>query len=152
MVYFKIIVFLAFSLSLFLFPWRLYKNVKFRKVWLGMVYSENFRLFTARLLCLIVILFHLVYFALFPTDKGIMLSTVYVFFALASNKNMKLLQAIRQSHMAICLLALAAVALSFTPHMLSTGITFAFVLEAACCYPSKIKQQKSSIKIQSQHS
>ena len=117
-----------------------------------MAYSENFRLFTARLLCLIVILFHLVYFALFPADKGIMLSTVYVFFALASNKNMKLLQAIRKSHMAICLLALAAVALSFTPHMLSTGITLAFVLEAACCYPSKIKQQKSSIKIQSQHS
>lgn len=117
-----------------------------------MAYSENFRLFAARLLCLIVILFHLVYFTLFPADKGIMLSTVYVFFALASNKNMKLLQAIRQSHMAICLLALAAVALSFTSHMLSTGITLAFVLEAACCYPSKAKKQKSSIKIQSQHS
>lgn len=150
MVYLKIIVFLAFSLSLFLFPWRLYKNVKFRKVWLGMAYSDNFRLFTARLLCLIAILFHLVYFSLFPTDKGIMLSTVYVFFALASNKNMKLLQVIRQSHMAICLLALAAVALSFTPHMFSTGITLAFVLEAACCYPFKVKS-KSSIKIQSQH-
>lgn len=152
MVYLKIIVFLAFSLSLFLFPMRLYKNVKFRKVWLGMAYSENFRLFTTRLLCLIVILFHLTYFALFPTDKGIMLSSLYVFFSLASNKNMKLLQAIRQSYMTICILALVAVALSFTPHMLSTGMTLAFVLEAACCYPSKVKHRKSRIKLQSQHS
>ena len=149
MAYLKIIVFLTFSLSLFLFPWRLYKNVRFRKVWLGMAYSEKFRLFVARLLCLIVILFHLTYFALFPTDKGIMLSSLYVFFALASNKNVKLLHAIRQSHTAICILALAAVAMYFTPHMLSTGITLAFILVSACCYPSKVKQRNCRIKLQS---
>ncbi len=146
MTYFKIIVFLAFSLMLFLFPLRLYSNIKFRKAWLGMAYSENFRLFTARLLCLCVILFHLTYYALFPTDKGIMLSSLYVFFSLASRWNMKLLQTIRQSRTAICILALVAVMESFIPHMFSTGLTLALVLEAACCYPSKVKQRKAKLQ------
>ena len=79
MTYLKIAIFLAFSLFLFLFPARLYTNRKFRRAWLGMAYSENFRLFTARLLCLVLILFHLVYYALFPLEKGIMLSSIYVF-------------------------------------------------------------------------
>ena len=149
MVYLKIIIFLAFSFLPLLFSLRLYRNIKFRKVWLGMAYSENFRLFTARLLCLVVILFHLAYYALFPTDKGIMLSSLYVFFSLASNKNKKLLQAIRQSHIAICILALTAIVVSFVPHMLSTALTLAFIIEAACCYPSKVKHRKSKMNIQS---
>lgn len=129
MTYLKIAIFLAFSLFLFLFPARLYTNRKFRRAWLGMAYSENFRLFTARLLCLALILFHLVYYALFPLEKGIMLSSIYVFFSLASKKNMMLLQTIRQSHMIVMVLAFTAIVVSF-------------ILEAACCFPSKVKHRK----------
>lgn len=140
MTYLKIAIFLAFSL--FLFPARLYTNRKFRRAWLGMAYSENFRLFTARLLCLALILFHLVYYALFPLEKGIMLSSIYVFFSLASKKNMILLQTIRQSHMIVMVLAFTAIVVSFIPHLLSVAVTLAFILEAACCFPSKVKQRK----------
>lgn len=112
MTYLKIAIFLAFSLFLFLFPARLYTNRKFRRAWLGMAYSENFRLFTARMLCLALILFHLVYYALFPLEKGIMLSSIYVFFSLASKKNMILLQTIRQSRMIII------------PHFRKSGFRF----------------------------
>ena len=142
MTHLKIAVFLAFSLFLFLFPARLYTNRKFRRAWLGMAYSENFRLFTARLLCLVLILFHLVYYALFPLEKGIMLSSIYVFFSLASKKNIILLQAIRQSRIAIMVLAVIAIAISFVPHLLSVAVTLAFILEAACCFPSKIKHRE----------
>lgn len=142
MTYLKIIIFLAFSLFLFLFPLRIYGNRKFRRTWLGLAYSENFRLFTARLLCLVIILFHLVYYALFPLDKGIMLSSIYVFFSLASKKNMVLLQAIRRSRIAIIALAVIAIAVSFVPHMLSVAATFAFILEAACSFPYKVKCRK----------
>lgn len=145
MIYFKVAIFLAFSMALFLFPLRLYRNRKFRRAWLGLAYSENFRLFTARLLCLMLILFHLAYYALFPTDKGIMLSTAYVFFSLASKKNMMLLQAIRRSRMAIAVLAITAIVLSFVPHLLSVAITLAFTLEAACCFPSKAKRRKHNV-------
>lgn len=100
----KLIIFLTF---LFLFPARLYTNRKFRRAWLGMAYSENFRLFTAQLLCLALILFHLVYYALFPLEKGIMLSSIYVFFSLASKKNMILLQTIRKSRLIVAVFAFA---------------------------------------------
>lgn len=144
MTYLKIAIFLAFSLFLFLFlfPARLYTNRKFRRAWLGMAYSENFRLFTARLLCLALILFHLVYYALFPLEKGIMLSSIYVFFSLASKKNMMLLHTIRQSHMIVMVLAFTAIVVSFIPHLLSVAVTLAFILEAACCFPSKVKHRK----------
>ena len=142
MTYFKLIIFLAFSLFLFLFPAMLYTNRKFRRAWLGMAYSENFRLFTARLLCLVLILFHLVYYALFPLEKGIMLSSIYVFFSLASKKNMILLQTIRRSRIAIMALAVIVIAFSFVPHLLSVAVTLAFILEAACCFPSKLKHRK----------
>lgn len=144
MTYLKIAIFLAFSLFLFLFPARLYTNRKFRRAWLGMAYSENFRLFTARMLCLALILFHLVYYALFPLEKGIMLSSIYVFFSLASKKNMILLQTIRQSRMIVMVMVLAftTIVLSFIPHLLSVAVTLAFILEAACCFPSKVKHRK----------
>ena len=142
MTYLKIAIFLAFSLFLFLFPARLYTNRKFRRAWLGMAYSENFRLFTARLLCLALILFHLVYYALFPLEKGIMLSSIHVFFSLASKKNMILLQTIRKSRMIVMVLAFTTIVLLFIPHLLSVAITLAFILEAACCFPSKVKHRK----------
>lgn len=135
----KLIIFLTF---LFLFPARLYTNRKFRRAWLGMAYSENFRLFTARLLCLALILFHLVYYALFPLEKGIMLSSIYVFFSLASKKNMILLQTIRKSRLIVMVLAFTTIELSFIPHLLSVAVTLAFILEAACCFHSKAKHRK----------
>ena len=135
----KLIIFLTF---LFLFPARLYTNRKFRRAWLGMAYSENFRLFTARMLCLALILFHLVYYALFPLKKGIMLSSIYVFFSLASKKNMILLQTIRKSRLIVMVLAFTTIELSFIPHLLSVAVTLAFILEVACCFPSKVKHRK----------
>ena len=127
MTYLKIAIFLAFSLFLFLFPARLYTNRKFR-------------LFTARMLCLALILFHLVYYALFPLEKGIMLSSIYVFFSLASKKNMILLQTIRKSRMIVMVLAFTTIVLSFIPHLLSVAVTLAFILEAACCFTWTLAQ------------
>ena len=142
MTYLKIAIFLAFSLFLFLFPLRLYSSRKFRRVWLGLAYSENFRLFAARLLCLALILFHLVYYALFPWDKGIMLSSIFVFLSLASKKNMMLLLAIRGSHIAVMSIAITTIVISFIPHLFSLAVTFAFILEAAYCFPHKAKIRK----------
>lgn len=146
MTYFKIAIFLAFSLFLFLFPLCLYGNRKFRRAWLGLAYSENFRLFTARLLCLLLILFHLVYYALFPLEKGIMLSSIYVFFSLASKKNMILLQTIRRSRIVLMALAIVTIVVAFIPHLLSLAVTLAFILVATCCFPYKVKQLKDKVQ------
>ena len=71
-----------------------------------------------------------------------MLSSISVFFSLASKKNMILLQTIRRSRIAIMTLAVIAIAISFVPHLLSVAVTLAFILEAACCFPSKVKHRK----------
>lgn len=147
----KIVIFLAFPLLLCLFPIHLYGNRRFRKAWIALAYSDNCRLFVARLLSLLVIVFHIAYYALFPTDKGIMISSLYVFFSLASTQNLKLLMAFRRTQYGIHVLALTAMAISFLAHSLSSAITLAFVLTAVCCLPSRVKQSKAkpSLSIQS---
>lgn len=107
-----------------------------------MAYCENFRLFTVRVLCLFLILYHLAYYAIDPTNKGIMISTAYAFFSLAAKKNMVLLQAIRQSRSAFVLLTITAIVFAFVLHMPSVTITIAYTLVAAACFPYKVKHRK----------
>ena len=142
MIFFKFIILLAFSLLLSVFPFLLYRNRNFRKVRLGLAYCENFRLFVARVLCLFLIIFHLVYYTFYPMDKGIMISTAYVFFSLAAKKNMVLLQAIRRSRMAFVVLAITAIVFAFVLYMPAVTITIVYTLEAACCFPYKVKHRK----------
>lgn len=142
MIYLKIAIFLAFPLLLCLFTIHVYGNSRFRNAWLALAYSDNCRLFVARLLSLLVIVLHIAYYALFPTDKGIMISSLYVFFSLASRYNLKLLMAIRRSEWCILALALTAMGISFLPHSLSSAITLAMVLDAVCSLPSRVKTQE----------
>lgn len=107
-----------------------------------MAYSENFRLFTAQLLCLALILFHLVYYALFPLEKGIMLSSIYVFFSLASKQEHDTASDNKKVTLDCCGFCLRHIVVSFIPHLLSVAVTLAFILEAACCFPSKVKHRK----------
>lgn len=146
MTYLKIAIFLAFPLLLCLFTIHVYGNSRFRNAWLALAYSDNCRLFVARLLSLLVIVFHIAYYALFPTDKGIMISSLYLFFSLASKYNLKLLMAIRRSEWGISVLALTAMGISFLPHFLSSAITLAMILVAVCCLPSRVKKLKSKVQ------
>lgn len=146
MTYLKIAIFLAFPLFVWAFPIRFYQNRKFISAWLALAYSDNCRLFVARLLSLLVIVFHIAYYALFPTDKGIMISSLYVFFSLASKYNLKLLMAIRRSEWGISVLALTAMGIAFLPNSLSSAITLAMIIVAVCCLPSQVKKQKSKIQ------
>lgn len=146
MTYLKIAIFLTFPLLVWVFPIRFYQNRKFRNAWLALAYSDNCRLFVARLLSLLVIVFHIAYYAVFPMDKGIMISSLYVFFSLASRQNLKLLTAVRRSEWGIPMLALMAMGISFLPHSLSSAITLAMMLVAVCCLPSRVKKLKSNIQ------
>lgn len=146
MTYLKIAIFLAFPLLVWVFPIRFYQNRKFRNAWFALVYSDNCRLFVARLLSLLVIVFHIAYYAVFPTDKGIMISSLYVFFSLASKYNLKLLMAIRRTKWGIPMMALTAMGISFLPHSLSSAITLAMMLVAVCCLPSRVKKLKSKVQ------
>ena len=45
--------------------------------------------------------------------------------------------------MIVMVLAFTTIVLSFIPHLLSVAVTLAFILEDACCFPSKVKHRKS---------
>ena len=45
--------------------------------------------------------------------------------------------------MIVMVLAFTTIVLSFIPHLLSLAVTLAFILEAACCFPAKVKHLKS---------
>lgn len=45
--------------------------------------------------------------------------------------------------MIVMVLAFTAIVVSFIPHLLSVAVTLAFILEAACCFHSKVKHRKS---------
>ena len=45
--------------------------------------------------------------------------------------------------MIVMVLAFTTIVLSFIPHLLSVAVTLAFILEAAYCFPSKVKHRKS---------
>lgn len=44
--------------------------------------------------------------------------------------------------MIVMVLAFTAIVVSFIPYLLSVAVTLAFILEAACCFPSKVKHRK----------
>lgn len=132
-----IIIFLAFAFSLWFFPKYLYRNRRFRKAWLGLAYSDKYRLFVARMLCLVLLLFHIAFYAVFPKNIGILHSSLYVFFSMADRTNLKILMALRQTNFPLILLSVVAIFLAFFPCLLSVSITMAFVIEAAYCLPPK---------------
>lgn len=45
--------------------------------------------------------------------------------------------------MIVMVLAFTTIVLSFIPHLLSVAVTLAFILEAACCFPAKVKHLES---------
>lgn len=44
--------------------------------------------------------------------------------------------------MIVMVLAFTAIVVSFIPHLLSVAVTLALILEAACCFPSKVKHRE----------
>jgi hypothetical protein len=145
----KIFIFLAFTALLFVFPQWLFRNRRFRLVYIIMAYSDKCRQFAATVMCLTLLLFHIVYFAVFPTNQGIILSSLIAFSSLATKHSARLLQFIRQSKQCTVALAVATIVFAFIPGMLSLGISLAFILEFACSYPSKHKiRRNTTVKTQ----
>jgi len=129
-----------FPLLLMAVPVLLYQkegNAKRIRFFTALALSSNARKLVVNIVALIVILFHLVFYAVFPSDYGIMFSTILVFVLLSTKRCEKLLQTVRNNlrfQAAIFILILVS---AFTPHLLSLAITMAFMLEASYIFPGK---------------
>lgn len=129
--------------SLVIIPYRFYGKKKSVRFTVRMMYSEKARLFLSSLLGVLVCVFHMVYYSIHPLEKGLLISSLYVFFCFMSKKNMKILMQVRKSQFAILLLSLVAVGLAYVPQMFSCSATLAFIIMFACLFPPKTKKWKS---------
>ena len=132
------ILFFLFPLLLILQPIFLYKKDRpgIVAIWYRLAFDNNSLKMTANLLALVVIFFHLSYYAVFPNDMGIMLSTLFMFFLLSTKNSVRLLLSIRRNKYSYMALALITILILFIPHTLPTAYTFAAILECASFFPA----------------
>jgi len=128
-----------FALLLVLIPLLFYKNDKPSCVilWKRLALDRNARMMAVNILALLVIFFHLVYYAASPSEIGVLFSTPVIFFLLLTKRTVKMLLAIRERRWLQVMLSILCIALPLLPHMLPCAITIAFVLLFAFFFPSK---------------
>lgn len=102
--------------ALVVIPRKLYGKPKSRHFSVRMMYSEKARLFVASLLGVSICVFHMIYYSIYPLEKGLLVSSLYVFFCFMSKKNMKFLMFLAKSEYPILLLSPLAIVLAFIPH------------------------------------
>ena len=121
-------------------PWFLYKNRSRRMIlfYQRMSYSTHCRLFYTKILLLTLILFHFVCYWMKPGEYGVMLSTILVFYLFSAKRTLGLLNGIRNSRGVMAFVFTVTLALLFTSHMYSLGVTLGYILLAAGFYPSSL--------------
>lgn len=135
---------LAFCLGLFVFPMVAYK--KYRKFIVAMAYSEKCRLFCICLTGILIIGFHLIYYAAQPHDMGIMISTIFLFASLATKHILKLFVYVRSRRNLYIALGLVTVIFAFIPYMFTTSVTFAIALIGISLLPTDRQIHKRRLK------
>ena len=135
---------LAFCLGLFVFSMVAYK--KYRKFIVAMAYSEKCRLFYICLTGILIIGFHLVYYAAQPHDMGIMISTIFLFASFATKHMLQLFVYIRSKRNLYTALGLVTVVFAFVPYMFTTSVTFAIALIGISLLPTDRQIHKRRLK------
>ena len=135
---------LAFCLGLFVLPMVTYK--KYRKFMVAMAYSEKCRLFCICLTGILIIGFHLIYYAAQPHDIGIMISTIFLFASLATKHMLELFVYISSNRKLYISLGLMTVVFAFIPYMFTTSVTFAIALIAISLLPAERQIHKRRFK------
>ena len=136
---------LAFCLGLFVLPMVTYK--KYRKFMVAMAYSEKCRLFCICLTGILIIGFHLIYYAAQPHDIGIMISTIFLFASLATKHMLELFVYISSNRKLYISLGLITVVFAFIPYMFTTSVTFAIALFAISLLPTERQIHKRRFKL-----
>lgn len=135
---------LVVCLGLFIFPMVTYK--KHRKFIVAMAYSEKCRLFCVCLTGILIIGFHLIYYAAQPHDMGIMISTIFLFASLATKHMLELFVYIRSKRNLYIALGLVTVVFAFLQYMFTTSVTFAIALIGISLLPTDRQIHKRRFK------
>lgn len=135
---------LAFCLGLFIIPMVTYR--KYRKISIALAYSEKCRLFCICLTGILIIGFHLIYYAANPNDMGIMISSIFLFASLATKHMLELFVYIRSKRKLYISFGLMSLVMVFIPYMFTTSVTFAIALIAISLLPTDKQILKRHLK------
>ena len=134
---FSVYLFLFYMLLVFVIPVFEFLSPRwYRAFLLRISRSASGRRFLASVLALLVIFFHLVYFAAFSFSRSIMISTVFVFFLLSTRRTVRLLEFVAGSRDLCLLLALVSVVFAHFPLLFPSAVSMAFLLQVALILPS----------------
>lgn len=138
------ILLLLFPIVMFVLPARCYRRKTQRSLafWRRMVTSHNLPRFVVNILALAVIALHICYYAVFPLDFGIMVSTLFIIALLSTERSYKFLMVLRSKQRYLLMWACAILCLLFFPPQshftfLSVCISMGLILTTACFMPSK---------------
>ena len=106
-----------------------------------MSYSEYCRMFYVRVLLLLIIMFHFVYYWMKPGTYGVMFSTVLIAYLFSTKRALTLLKEIRNSRGIMVFFFTVTLALLFTSLTYSLGVTMGYILLAAVFYPSRLMEE-----------
>lgn len=140
----KSLMFLLFPLMLFVIPALLYNNRSeiCMAWWVKLTMNKESRKIIAKLLAIVIGMFHIATFAVFPHEIGIMISIPLVAFAALTRRVMPVITRIRNSRKLMLGLSVAAVVLALIPHGYVLSCSLAYLILAARFLPGP-KAEKS---------
>lgn len=94
--------------------------------------------FYARILLLIVILFHFNYYQMMPGEYGVMISTVMIIYMFSADRTVRMIEKIRNSRRLMVLVFTLILLFLFLPHTFCLSVTLSYSLLLAIFFPPQI--------------
>ena len=137
----KQLIFLAYVLLPFVLGLLLSRKTRyFKRLSLGMAYSQRIRLGMVAILAIYTLHFHVLYSWTLPVSYGFYLSFFYMLTFISMKRHERLLLYLRADRKRLIALGFASIIVAAIPGMLTVGMTMAYTLIFACLFPRKTKQ------------
>lgn len=111
------------------------KNDSVQRAYFSLGYSAKGRTIAASILCFTLIAFHVDYNAIFSVTSAGCISSLYVFFSAALNRNIRFMQFINSSMTNVYIWSLTCLVVCFIPALFSIAFTMTLILMTAFCFP-----------------
>lgn len=123
------------------------KKDSVQRAYFRLGYTAKGRTIAASILCFTLIAFHVDYNAIFSITSAGCISSLYVFFSAALNRNIRFMQFINSSMTNVCISSFACLIVCFIPTLFPIAFTMALILMTAFCFPHfNITQTTVTIK------
>ena len=135
------IIFLTYVLLPFVLGLLLSRKTRyFKRLSLGMAYSQRIRLGMVAILAIYTLHLHVFYSLAQPVSYGFYLSFFYMLTFISMKRHERLLLYLRADRKRLIALGFASIIVAAIPGMLTVGMTMAYTLIFACLFPRKTKQ------------